>query len=153
GRAAIVAHRPHWPLPCFGRCADPFPSHDKGSVRSPPCETREVLRGLNRTGWKEVGMLKSAVFGLALAMAATGASAADLITYPTSTNEQVPVAPPTSRVNWDGFYAGIYGAGRNTATQGAQYGAGVDLGVNTTFNFILVGAEIAVEGLGGGTGS
>jgi outer membrane immunogenic protein len=99
-------------------------------------------------------MFRTAIFGLVLAAASSGAFAADLITYPTSTHEQVPVAPAgSSSVDWNGFYAGIYGVGRSTTVQGAQYGAGVDLGVNTTFNFVLVGAEVAVEGLGGGSGS
>jgi outer membrane immunogenic protein len=100
-------------------------------------------------------MLKAASLGLALAMAmtASAASAADLITYPTSTHEQVPVAPASASTDWRGFYAGIYGVGRSTGSQGTQYGGGIDLGINTTFNFVLVGAEVSVEGLTGGSGS
>lgn len=99
-------------------------------------------------------MLKYAVVGLVLAIATgSGTQAADLISYPTSTHQAVPIAPATSNVDWNGFYAGIYGIGRSTGAHGTQYGAGVDLGVNTTFNFVLVGAEVSVEGLGGGSGS
>jgi outer membrane immunogenic protein len=97
-------------------------------------------------------MLKAASLGLAFAMMASAASAADLITYPTSTHEQVPVAT-RGAMDWNGFYAGIYGTGRNSASHGTQYGGGIDLGVNTTFNFVLVGAEVSVEGLTGGSGS
>jgi outer membrane immunogenic protein len=123
-----------------------------GSVVLPRRNLRSGQVFLSGLG-KEVVMLRVAVFGLALAAFATGASAADLITYQTSTKQQVPVAPTGSTVDWNGFYAGIYGVGRGTATQGAQYGAGVDLGVNATFNFVLVGAEVSVEGLGDGAGS
>lgn len=98
-------------------------------------------------------MLKAVGLGLVLAMTAPAAFAADLITYPTSTHEQVPVAPAGASMDWRGFYAGIYGTGRNSASQGTQYGGGIDLGINTTFNFVLVGAEISVEGLTGGSGA
>ncbi len=90
---------------------------------------------------------------LQLASFGSRAEAADLITYPTSTNQQMPVASPSPGVNWNGFYAGIFGASQSSPKGGAQYGGGVDLGVNATFNFVLVGGEIAVEGLGGGAGT
>jgi len=99
------------------------------------------------------------VTAIALIVLVTGAAtpavrAADLISYPTSTTQQVPVAPATqSSFDWSGFYAGVYGAYRHGTTSGNQYGLGVDLGVTTTFNYVLAGAEVAVEGLGGDSAS
>jgi outer membrane immunogenic protein len=86
------------------------------------------------------------------ALTAGGARAADLISYPTSTAQQVPIAPPSAKSNWDGFYAGVFGAYQRSPSGGDQYGLGVDIGVNTTFNFVLAGAEVSVTGLGAGSG-
>jgi outer membrane immunogenic protein len=88
--------------------------------------------------------------GAALAAPAV-AHAADLITVPTSTNQSVPVAD--AGVDWNGFYAGVYGVGRNSTIDGMQYGLGLDIGVNAQFEFVLVGAEVDIHGLAGGTGS
>src|ERR1700710_2010679 len=102
-------------------------------------------------------MFKYAALGLAagalMASWAGAVEAADLITYPTSTEKQMPVANASSAINWNGFYAGIYGSSQSSPKGGGQYGGGVDLGVNATFNFVLVGGEIAVQGLGGGAGT
>jgi outer membrane immunogenic protein len=90
---------------------------------------------------------------LLLAAFLGNADAADFISYSTSTNQQMPLAAPSSSVNWNGFYAGVYGASQSSAKGGAQFGGGVDLGINATFNFVLVGGEIAVQGLDGGAGT
>lgn len=88
----------------------------------------------------------------AIAMIAPGlARAADLIAVPTSSNEVLPVAD--APIDWSGFYAGVYGVAQSGSVSGGQYGVGVDLGVNTQFDFVLVGAEIAVQGLTGDAGT
>lgn len=85
------------------------------------------------------------VFGATL----TGASAAaDSIAYSTSTAAQVSVHDAVP-FDWNGFYAGLYGVGRTSPVQGDQLGVGVNAGVNLAFDFYLVGAEVAVEGLTG----
>ena len=86
-----------------------------------------------------------------IALSPVVAKAADPITVPTSANDSLPVAD--TGFNWDGFYAGVYGAGRTSPVDGGQIGVGVDLGVNARLEFVLVGGEVAVEGLTGGTSS
>lgn len=101
-------------------------------------------------------MRHSTKIALIIFLAATsgsGAKAADLISYPTSTAQQVPVATPAPAYDWSGFYSGIYGAYQHSPGGGDQYGLGIDAGVNTTFNYFLAGAEVAVHGLGGGAGA
>lgn len=90
-----------------------------------------------------------AVLLLASVALAPAAQAADLISYPTSTAEQVPVASNDSTFDWSGFYAGVYGAYRKSAVAGDQFGVGIDAGVNVTFSYVLAGAEVSVEGLSG----
>jgi len=41
-------------------------------------------------------------------------------------------------------------ASRNRAPQVLQAGIGVDVGANARFEFVLVGGEVALQGLGGG---
>lgn len=81
----------------------------------------------------------------------TGALAADLITVPTSTSPiEMPIYDDAG-FDWSGFYAGVYGGAQNGTTSGTQYGLGVQAGVNAQFDFYLLGAEVAVHGLTGGT--
>jgi outer membrane immunogenic protein len=94
---------------------------------------------------------KFAATALLLALSATGASATDLITYSTSASQAMPVASTAPAFDWSGFYAGVFGAYQHSPAGGGQLGLGIDAGINTTFNFVLAGAEIAVTGLGGGT--
>lgn len=86
------------------------------------------------------------------AVAAPGARAADVISYPTSTQQQLPVAPASSGYDWNGFYTGVFGAYEHRTGEGDRFGLGIDAGVNTTFSFVLAGAEIAVTGLTDGSG-
>jgi outer membrane immunogenic protein len=83
---------------------------------------------------------------------AANAGAADLISYPTSTAQQLPLAPAAGTYDWSGFYAGVFGSYQRGSGSGDRFGLGVDAGVNTTFNFVLAGAEVAAEGLGGSAG-
>jgi outer membrane immunogenic protein len=80
-----------------------------------------------------------------------GAVAADLITVPTSTPVEMPVAEAPA-FDWSGFYAGVYGGGQFGSVGGDQYGLGATAGVNAQFDFYLLGAEVAVHGLTGGVG-
>lgn len=98
-------------------------------------------------------LLKFALIAAALTAVAPAASAVDLISYPTSTNKSLPVAAGEDGMDWNGFYAGIYGVGQRSSAGGDQYGIGIDAGINTTINFILAGAEVSVEGLDGGSGA
>lgn len=84
------------------------------------------------------------------AIPVTTASAADLITMPVSSSPvEVPVANPA--YDWSGFYAGVYGVVQQSPVGGTQYGVGINAGVNAQFDFFLVGGEVALHGLTGGT--
>ncbi|WP_338723568.1 outer membrane beta-barrel protein [Devosia sp. XK-2] len=87
-----------------------------------------------------------ALAGLATALPASAAMAADLITVPTSTQAELPIANDAG-FDWNGFYAGIHGAAQNGSVSDTQYGLGVQAGVNAQFDFYLLGAEVAVTGL------
>jgi outer membrane immunogenic protein len=79
----------------------------------------------------------------------SGAHAADLITMPVSSSPvEIPVAD--TGYDWNGFYAGVYGVVQNSPAWGTQYGLGINAGVNAQFDFFLVGAEVALQGLTGG---
>lgn len=65
----------------------------------------------------------------------------------------VPVAEGDSSFDWDGFYVGVYGVGQLSAVNDAQAGLGVALGVNARFDYVLVGGEVAVQGLTGPAGT
>ncbi|HVW90976.1 MAG TPA: hypothetical protein VHB74_00060 [Devosia sp.] len=81
------------------------------------------------------------------------AHAADLISYSTSARGQVPVSDSAAKFDWDGFYAGVFGSyQRGAASGGERAGLGIDAGIDTTFNFVLAGAEVAVQGIGGPAG-
>lgn len=82
-----------------------------------------------------------------------GAFAADAVTVPTSSSTpiQVPVHD-SAAFDWSGFYTGVFGAVRSSETGGTQFGTGIHAGINASFDFYLVGAEVAVEGLTGGVG-
>ena len=78
------------------------------------------------------------------------AVAADFISYPTSTAQQLPVAEgKAAPFDWNGFYAGVMGTAQS-GNAGSGLGLGFDIGVSTTVNFVLAGAEVAVTGLGSG---
>lgn len=67
-----------------------------------------------------------------------------------STDFLEPIA--SSEFDWDGFYAGVHGVGQASAVGGGQVGIGANLGINTRLEFVLVGAEVAVQGLSGSAG-
>lgn len=83
---------------------------------------------------------------------ATGSAlAADPIAIPTSSGPAAMPIYDDAGFDWSGFYAGVYGVAQAGATSGMQYGPGIQAGVNAQFDFYLVGAEVAVQGLDGGT--
>ena len=86
-----------------------------------------------------------------LAGAPMAVLAADPLAVPISTSAELPVTD--TEFDWNGFYVGVYGVGQNSPVGGTQYGLGLDLGVNARFEFVLIGAEIAVHGLDGGAGA
>jgi len=89
---------------------------------------------------------------IAAALAASGpVFAADAITYETS-GQSVAIPVADNAFDWNGFYAGVYGAAQFSPERGNQYGLGLDLGVNATFDFYLLGAEVAAHGLAAGQG-
>lgn len=87
-----------------------------------------------------------ALAGLASASSMSAAMAADLITVPTSTQAEMPIYEDAG-FDWSGFYAGVYGGIQNSPAGGMQTGLGVTAGVNAQFDFYLLGAEVAVQGL------
>jgi outer membrane immunogenic protein len=99
---------------------------------------------------KQMRLLTTIALAAGLAAMPAAAQAVDLLSVPTSSNESLPVAD--SGFDWNRFYAGVYGVGQSSVAGGGQFGGGLDLGVNGRFEFVLVGAEVAVQGLGGGAG-
>jgi outer membrane immunogenic protein len=93
-------------------------------------------------------MIAVATFVAAAPMAVL---AADPLAVTISTDEAVPVAQ--TGVDWNGFYAGVYGVTQLSPAGGIQYGLGLNVGVNARFEFVLVGGEVAYHGLGGGAGA
>lgn len=89
---------------------------------------------------------KMALAALATTLSMGAASAADLITVPTSTPVEMPIYEDAG-FDWSGFYAGVYGGAQNGTTSETQYGLGVQAGVNAQFDFYLLGAEVAVHGI------
>ncbi len=95
---------------------------------------------------------KLALALVAASASAGGVAAADMISVPTSTPAAMPIYEEAG-FDWTGFYAGIYGGVQNSAAGGAQWGLGAQAGVNAQFDFYLLGAEVAVQGLAGGAGN
>lgn len=59
-----------------------------------------------------------------------------------------PLLPVAEPFDWDGFYAGVrFGAQREPGVSDANWFLGVHAGVNTTFDFFLVGAELTLDGV------
>lgn len=85
-----------------------------------------------------------------LIVAAPAARAADPLAVAVSPQDSLPVAD--AGFDWNGFYAGVFGAAQTSGVGGGQLGLGLDIGANARLEFILVGAEVAVQGLSGGTG-
>lgn len=90
---------------------------------------------------------KVALAALLSTTAFGGAFAADAIGVPAPA---IPAAPvyDDSGFDWNGFYAGAnVGAQNNIDTDETNWSIGGQAGVNATFDFFLVGAEVAVDGV------
>lgn len=87
---------------------------------------------------------------IALAALSGASQASDAISYQTTANHDIPIAPTSQGYNWEGFYAGIFGVDQNT-TNGNQLGFGALVGANVTFDYFLLGGEVAVQGVTDGT--
>lgn len=94
--------------------------------------------------------LQGLAIAVLIAAAPAAVRAADPLAVALSSDNSLPVAD--TEFDWNGFYAGVYGVTQFSPAGGAQVGIGVDLGVNARFEFVLIGAEVAVQGLGGGVG-
>jgi outer membrane immunogenic protein len=89
--------------------------------------------------------------GIALSLMSGAAVAADAIVVPVATEAEVPLYDDDTVFDWNGFYAGVYGVGQMSPVGGAQFGLGLDLGFNAQFDYFLIGGEVALHGLTGGT--
>ena len=96
--------------------------------------------------------VRTFALALALGAAALPACAADAITYATSAPDAAALPVADAAFDWNGFYAGVYGVTRFSPGRGAQYGVGIDLGLNAQYDFYLLGAEVAAHGLNSGDG-
>lgn len=93
-------------------------------------------------------MLKILSTAFALLALPSAALAADAISVPIdSTGRSVPLTDTTT--DWSGFYAGIFGVAQRSDNNGGQAGLGVSVGVNAQIDFVLVGAEVSLQGLAG----
>ena len=95
--------------------------------------------------------LARSIFILVAIVPACGAQAADPIAVPLSgAGDTLPIHDLAAPADWSGFYAGVYGVAQTSSEDDAQLGLGVMAGVNAQFDMVLVGAEVAVEGLSDG---
>jgi outer membrane immunogenic protein len=96
-------------------------------------------------------MLRKLVIPMLVAIAApVSALAADPIVLPIdSAGRGVPLADTVH--DWSGFYAGVYGVAQGDDANRTQGGLGIALGANAQIDFVLVGAEVNLQGLAGDT--
>lgn len=95
-------------------------------------------------------MLRILIAAFALSALPASALSADAITVPIdSTGRSIPLTE--SVTDWSGFYAGLYGVAQQSQDNGAQLGVGLTAGVNAQIDFVLVGAEVSLQGLTGDT--
>jgi len=88
-----------------------------------------------------------------LLIAALLAAAPAAVRAADSVDVAIDFAPAdAAEFDWTGFYAGVYGVAQ-MAPVGTQAGIGVNLGVNSRLEFVLVGAEVAVQGVSGAGGA
>ena len=87
-----------------------------------------------------------------LLAAPAAATAAEPLAVTLSTDHALPVS---GAIDWNGFYAGVFGVAQAGDGEAAGFGIGADIGLNARFEFVLVGAEVAIhsrtDGAGAGT--
>ncbi|WP_051332192.1 outer membrane protein [Cucumibacter marinus] len=81
--------------------------------------------------------------GFALVASAGAASAADLYSTPDPAPAPVYNEPVS---NWDGFYAGVLGTGIFTSPDNL-FGGGLVAGFNAELDYLVLGAEMNIQGL------
>jgi outer membrane immunogenic protein len=96
-------------------------------------------------------LIKGMAIAALIAAAPAAVRAADPLAVALSTDNSLPVTD--TQFDWTGFYVGVYGVTQMSPAGGTRFGVGLDLGVNARVEFVLVGAEVAVHGLGGGAGT
>ncbi|WP_196258256.1 outer membrane protein [Pelagibacterium limicola] len=90
---------------------------------------------------------KVALVALFTSTATGGALAADAIGLPPPAMPAAPVVD-YGGFDWNGFYAGVSAGMQNETVSGDNsWTLGGQLGVNATFDFVLVGAEVGIEGV------
>jgi len=95
-------------------------------------------------------MLRILIAALALSALPSEVVAAEAISLPIdSTGRSLPLAEPAT--DWSGFYAGVYGVAGRSEDDGTRVGLGLTAGVNAQIDFVLVGAEVSLQGLTGDT--
>lgn len=93
---------------------------------------------------------KVAIAALLSTTAFGGAFAADAIGVPAPAIPPAPVFDEASGFDWNGFYAGAsVGAQNDIEEDVTNWTLGAQAGVNATFDFFLVGAEVAIDGVFG----
>ncbi len=97
--------------------------------------------------FRNTALIATAAAGFAALQ--SSAYAADLISYPTSTEEVLPIIDDVG-FDWNGFYAGLYGVGQFSPVGGTQMGLGISLGASAQFDMFVLGAEVAYHGLNEG---
>jgi outer membrane immunogenic protein len=101
-------------------------------------------------GFRSDAMLRILAAAFVLLSVPAVALAADPITVSIdSTGRSVPLAEGAN--DWSGFYAGIFGTAQQSDANGTQAGLGLTAGVNAQIDFVLVGAEVNLQGLTGDT--
>jgi outer membrane immunogenic protein len=109
---------------------------------------RHATGRLAVTKEKPMRMLRtSSALALTFGLSCAPAFAADAIAYTTSAPDAAAMPVADGKFDWNGFYAGVYGVTQFSPGRGAQYGAGLDLGLNAQYDFYLLGAEVAAHGL------
>jgi outer membrane immunogenic protein len=91
---------------------------------------------------------KIALAALLSVVPVAGALAADAIALPIA-DQAVPIYEDEG-FDWNGFYVGVHGLGQMSPVGGTQYGLGVNMGVNAQFDYVLIGAEVALQAVTGG---
>jgi outer membrane immunogenic protein len=89
----------------------------------------------------------AAIAALMTSASIAAANAADAITLPVTTTEELPVYEEPAGFDWTGFYAGVYGVATVSPAHGTEYGVGLLAGANYAFDFFVLGAEAAVHTL------
>lgn len=89
---------------------------------------------------------KVALVALLSTTATGGALAADAIGLPPPALPAAPVVD-YGGFDWNGFYAGVNAGMHNEIGANNSWTLGGQLGVNTTFDFVLLGAEVGIDGV------